>query len=154
MTDNSPLYWSHDAVLDVFRDLPNHHGWTESQLDSIDAQFGITLPNVYRTMMRLDASRLIDAGIVAGFEDLQDNRNSALELLVEDGHAFRLARSDFVFAWNEIYSFIYFSADGNPDPEVMEFNYYSQEGRVWIPTVRSDSLKTYFANSIRSYLKL
>jgi hypothetical protein len=114
---------------------------------------GVTLPQRYREMMQLDAARLCGAGIVAPIRRLQELRQDAIDLLIEDGRSYRPDADEVVFAWDDIYAFYFFKADGNDDPPVMMFNYYDSE-HDWAPVVAYDTLTTYFTDALRRYLKL
>lgn len=142
-----------DQVLDVFRELPGHRGCSKDELDAAQTQLGVALPQRYREMMQLDAGRLCGAGIVAPIRRLQELRRDVIDLLIEDGHSYRPDADDVVFAWEDIYAFYFFKADGNEDPPVMMFNYYDSE-HDWVPVVAYDTLTTYFTDALRRYLKL
>lgn len=142
-----------EQVLDVFRKLPGHRGCSKDELDSTQSQLGVTLPKLYREMMQLDAVSLCGAGIVAPIRRLQELRQDAIDLLIEDGHSNRPDAVDIVFAWDDIYAFYLFKADGNNDPPIMMFNYYDSE-HDWSPVVAYDTLTTYFTDALRRYLKL
>ena len=142
-----------DQVFDVFRELPGHRGCSENELDAAESQLGVSLPQRYREMMQLDAGRLCGAGIVAPIRRLKELRQDAIELLIEDSHTFRPHAEDVVFAWEHIYAFYFFRADGNDDPPVMMFNYYDSE-HDWEPVIAFDALTTYFTDALRRYLDL
>ena len=142
-----------DHVLDVFRELPGHRGCSSDELDAAEAQLGVTLPQRYREMMSLDAERLCRAGIAAPIRCLQELRQDAIDLLVEDGHSYRPDGDDVVFAWEDIYAFYFFKADGDDDPPVKMFNYYDS-GHDGPPVVAYDTLTAYFTDALRRYLKL
>ncbi len=101
-----------DQLLDVFRGLPNLRGCSQEELDAAQKLLGVSLPERYREMMQLGAERLSGAGIVAPIRHLNELRQDAMELLIEDGHSYRLAPDDVVFAWDDIYAFYLFKADG------------------------------------------
>jgi hypothetical protein len=138
---------SDDQVLKVFGELPDHRGTSSEELDAVERQFGVTLPAQYRTMMQLDAGRLTGAKIVLPLGSLQEHREDANQILVEDGHSFRLAATDFVFAWDDIFAFYFFTAKGKSDRPVMRFNYYLSSDN-WEPAVAYNSLTKYFADAI------
>lgn len=142
-----------DQVLDIFRELPGHRGCSKDELDAAQAQLGVTLPQRYREMMQLDAARLCGAGIVVPIRCLQELRQDAIDLLIEDDHSFRPHADDVVFAWDEIYAFYFFKADGRDDPPVMMFNYYDSK-HDWEPVVAYDTITTYFTDALRRYLNL
>ncbi|WP_146517788.1 SMI1/KNR4 family protein [Stieleria varia] len=142
-----------DQVLDIFRELPGHRGCSEGELDVAESQLGVELPMRYREMMQLDAGRLCGAGIVAPIRRLQELRQDAIALLIEDGHSYRPDADDVVFAWEDIYAFYFFKADGNNDPPVMMFNYDDSE-HDWAPVIAYDTLTTYFTDALRRYLDL
>ena len=142
-----------EQVLDVFRELPGHRGCSKDEIDAAQTQLGITFPQRYREMMQLDAARLCGSGIVAPIRRLQELRQDAFDLLIEDGHSYRPDADDVVFAWEDIYAFYFFKADGNDDPPVMMFNYYDSE-HDWAPVVAYNTLTTYFTDALRRYLKL
>ena len=142
-----------DEVIDLFRELPGHRGCAAADFDDVERQFAIKLPSLYRTMMQLDAARLVSAGIVVPLDRLQERRNDANAILTEQGHLFRLGINDVVFAWDDIFVFYFFAANGESDPPVMKFNYYSSENN-WEPTVAYSTLTKYFADALRRYLKL
>lgn len=144
----------HDnQVLDIFRNLPEHRGCTPDQLQSVENNLGVLFPQFYNEMMLLDAARLASARIVAPLNQLQELRREAMSILVEDGHALRLTPQDVVFAWNDIFAFYFFKADGTVDPTVMMFNYYNSDND-WKAVVAFETLSAFFANAIRHYLKL
>lgn len=142
-----------EQVLDVFRELPGHRGCSSYELDAAQTQLGVTLPQRYCEMMQLDAARLCGAGIVAPIRRLHELRQDAIDLLIGDGHSYRLDADDVVFAWDDVYAFYYFKADGNDDPPVMMFNYYDS-AHDWAPVVAYNTLTTYFTDTLRRYLKL
>ena len=144
---------SDEQVLEVFRELPGHRGHSSAELDTVEQQFGIKLPPQYRTAMQLGAERLVAAEIVLPLKSLEEYRGEANHILIEHGRSFRLAATDFVFAWDDIFAFYYFAASGDSDPPVMRFNYYSSEDN-WEPAVAYVTLEKYFAEAIRKYLKL
>jgi len=142
-----------DQVLDVFRELPDHRDCSNTELDVTEVALGLCYPRQYRAMMELDGGRLYDAGIVAPLHLLDELRQEAIGLLIEDGYLFSLQREDVVFAWEDIYAFYFFKADGTDDPAVMMFNYYDSS-HDWKPVVAHDTLTAYFTDSLRRYLKL
>lgn len=142
-----------DQVLDVFRELPGHRGCSKEELDAAQTQLGTTLPKRYREMMQLDAERLCGAGIVAPIRHLQKLRQDAMDLLIEDGHSYRLDPDDVVFAWDDVYAFYLFKTVGNDDPPIKMFNYYDSK-HDWTPVIAYDSLAIYFIDALRRYLTL
>ena len=60
---------------------------------------------------------------------------------------------DVVFAWDDIYAFYFFRADGTDDPAVMMFNYYDSTFD-WKPVQAFDTLTAYFTDALRRYLNL
>jgi hypothetical protein len=142
-----------NQVLDIFRELPEHRGCSAAELDAVETTFGVRFPKRYREMMELDSGRLCGAGIVAPLRRLTELRQDASELLIVDGHDFRLHPDDVVFAWEEIFAFYFFRADGSDDPAVMMFNYYDST-HDWQPKVAFDSLTFYFTDALRRYLGL
>ncbi len=144
-----------DRVIDLFRELPDHRGCSAAELDAAEADLGVCFPARYRAMMELDATRLCGAGIVAPLHRLNDFRQEADGVLIEDGHLFRLERADVVFAWDGIFAFYFFNfnADGTDDPAVKMFNYYDSADD-WKPVVSHDTLTAYFTDGLRRYLKL
>ena len=144
---------SDQQVLEIFSELPSHRGCSSEELNAVEQQFGIKLPQQYRTMMQLDAERLVAAEIVLSLNSLRKYRDEASHILINHGRSFRLAATDFVFAWDEVYAFYFFSANGEPDSPVKKFNYYSSEDN-WEPTIACATLAKYFAEMIRHYLKL
>ena len=147
------MQFDNEKVLEIFRDLPNHRGCTNDELDAAEQHFSVQLPQHYREMMKLDEIRLVNAGIVYPLSKLQSARQDAIEVLIEDGYTFQLAPNDIVFAWEDIFAFYFFTANGNPDPPVMMFNYYSSD-RDGKATILYDTLGAYFNERIRDYLKL
>ncbi|WP_442511274.1 SMI1/KNR4 family protein [Novipirellula sp. SH528] len=142
-----------DQVLDVFRELPGHRGSSLAELDAVEKTLGVRLPRRYRELMELDSQRLCRAGIVASPRRLFEIRDEAKGLLVEDGYEFRLQPEDVVFAWDDIYAFYFFRADGTDDPAVMMFNYYDSTFD-WKPVQAFDTLTAYFTDALRRYLNL
>jgi hypothetical protein len=142
-----------DQVIDIFRELPGHRGCKAEELDDVEHRFGIKLPMLYRTMMQLDAARLASAGIVVPLNRLQESREDANAILMQDGYSFRLAPCDVVFAWVDIYAFYFFKANEESDPPVMEFNYYLNRSNGE-PMVAYRTLSMYFAIALRQYLNM
>lgn len=147
------MIFRNEHILDIFRELPGHRGCTDDELNTSEQQLSVQLPKCYREMMKLDSQRLVNAGIVAPLHQLQMKRQNAIDILVEDNHTFQLAPHDVVFAWEDTFAFYFFTADGNPDPPVMMFNYYSSD-MDWKATTADDRLTDYFISRIRQYLKL
>ncbi len=142
-----------NQVLEVFRALPEHRGCSISELNATETTLGVRFPQRYREMMELDSGRLCGAGIVVPLLRLGELRQDASGLLAEDGHEFRLEPDDFVFAWEDIFAFYFFKADGSDDPAVMMFNYYDSS-HSWQPIIAFDSLTLYFTDALRRYLGL
>lgn len=142
-----------DQVLDMFRELPSHRGCPAAELDAVETALGVVLPLRYRELMELDAERLCGAGIFAPLRHLNELRLHASQLLIEDGHAFRLERADVVFGWDDNYAFYFFKADATDDPAVKMFNYYDSS-HGWKPVMAFDTVTTYVAAALRRYLKL
>ncbi len=94
-------------------------------LKSIENEFHILLPDVYKRFYNLCAVSIPDTLIGT---DLLNNfsyyhlRNSAEELLQDDGVDNFLKSEDFVFMIHQGYMFWYFKADGEADPIV--YGYY------------------------------
>lgn len=147
------MYFRDDDVLQMFRELPGHRGNTKQELDDVQAQLGVSFPSVYRDMMRLDAARLVSAGIVFPIHKLKSWRDEADEQLLEDGYCFRFCPHDVVFAWEETFAFIFFRAVGDIDTPVMKFNYYNSDDD-WEPQIAFDTLTNFFAAHLRRYLNL
>ncbi len=103
--------------------------------------------------MELDAQRLCGAGIVATLRRLPELREDANDLLVHDGYEFRLQPEDVVFAWDDIYAFYFFKADGTHAPATMMFN-YNDSTYDWKPVSAFDTLTGYFTDNLRRYLNV
>lgn len=142
--------FSDDEVLHIFKDLPNHVGCKELELNEIEREFQVQLPEFYRQMMLKYERRLKSAGI-SPVGHVIENTYSARALLVEDDFKYRLEDNHIVFDWNEYHSFRFFELDSDPDPQIKDFNYYNCHTE---PTLHCASLSDYFLTAIRSYLRL
>ncbi|MCC9603338.1 SMI1/KNR4 family protein [Stieleria sp. JC731] len=142
-----------DEILEVFRELPGHRGSSAAELDATEKLLGIKFPVQYREFMELDSNRLCIAEIAAPLSHLAKLHVCATELLERDGFEFRLQADDVVFAWDEIYAFLFFKADGSNDPATWMFNYNDSESDGK-PVVISESLTGYFTDRLRQYLNL
>lgn len=115
-------------------------------LKSIEKEFHIILPDIYVRFYNLCAvsmpDNLIGTDLLNNFS-YNDLRNSAEELLHDDGVDNFLKNDDFVFMVHQGYMFWYFTADGEADPNV--FGYY--EGKN-----RPDNLG-HFSNFLNQYEK-
>lgn len=103
--------------------------------------------------MALDSKRLVNSGTVAPLQQLMELKAEAERLLTEVGSGFRLSPDELVFAWDEIYSFYFFKADGSEDPPVMMFN-YNDSSHNWEPVVATDSLTAFIAFKLGQHLKI
>ena len=112
-------------------------------LSKIEKEKNISLPEIYKTFYKCCSVSMPEDLIGT---DLINNRSDlnqfALELLKEDGMKNFLTDKDFVFLMHQGYVFMYFRADGNPDPDVFM---YSEINRVHENRGRlSEVIKMYF----------
>ncbi len=142
-----------DEVLQIFEDLPNHLGCLPAELDDAEQAFGAVFPPIYRRLMLLDERRMLSIGWILPVGKLAAWKRDAEHLLKNDEHTYRLEPHHVVFAWYDIHSFYFFTADGKDDVPVYRFNYYSDDDD-WLPAIESTSVREFLIKRIRSYLKL
>ncbi len=139
-------------VLDFFRELPQHRGCSVDELDAVENQLAVSLPQLYRDMMLLDAYRLYNTEIFVPVSELHEWTRTAPDDF-HRGTIWTLSPSDVIFAVapgaEDNY---YFSADGTDDPPVYGLSLNTSNPST--PNVVADTLSFFTAEILRSSLRL
>lgn len=108
-------------------------GCSEAELLSLERDYRLTLPSAYRYFLsRLGkAAGSFFTGTDFLFPQLREFRKQAELLLRETNAPLQLAKRDFVFAVHQGYQFLFFTADGTPDPSVFHYEENDAEAR-WV----------------------
>jgi hypothetical protein len=95
-------------------------GCTEAEISQVEAAAGVTLPPVYRALLRAIGKRAGHLLIGTDFQYpwLLSARQDALECLADNGNPFTLPDDAVVFLGHQGYSFLYFLAREGEDPPV------------------------------------
>lgn len=124
-------------------------GCSEKELVDIEKQFGIKLPQFYRTYMTILGKKSGDFLSECGmfYPDVLLNKERALTLL-ENNTDFRLKDSDFVFLERYGYQFFYFeTSEGNANPPVFRYTERSEN-----PILLADSFTEAMELALSEYL--
>lgn len=155
----SMVYFSEDEIIRIFEDLPQHRGCSPVEIEEAESIFNGALPPFYKRLMLLDEQRMVATGSIRPVSELQNVRRDAEDILreeeelIEDWPVFNLSRNHVVFAWNDIYCFYYFEANGRDDVPVFRYVYYSDDDDRR-PTIECRSVSDFMIESIRQFLKL
>ena len=102
-----------DETLEIFHDLPGHSGCQPEDLAEAESKHDGEFPPFYKQMMLLDEKRLVNTDAFSPVEKLAVNWHEAQQLLINDGHEFRIDKRHVVIGWEDIFGFYFMTADGD-----------------------------------------
>lgn len=142
---------SDNAVLEMFRDLPGHRGYSDCEFDSIESKLGIKFPGYYRRLMSFDSDRLINTGMILPLSQIRANTSDEVDPL--DGEPPTFVTPRIVFAVDDIRAVFAMDCVGTDDSAVYEFDHYNADEDSH-PIKIHDTLAPFFADILRGYLGL